>query len=768
MASEDSAPPLAEEATTEETTPPVVDDVITQASPKDEREHQQRTHTSAVVRLQALWRGFSVFRDAKRAREVGLAKAHVVGMRVVESEAAEEGLKLTPPIVSILGYQRAKDVGLLTERVAAMWWGYSVRRGLKAARSLGVETTFAQELIIKLREAPHVMVPTVCTDGGCGVRELRNTNGRDAAAACRSVLLETIRRLAAEDYESRERARAARDAMASALCEELLEEVVLVEVLRTVHHAHDAVGRAGFKDAMEWLDPKARDRKLFKPTGSNGDWLLEEARRAAAVPGSASTNEQSAEIVGPSRSLSCVNSIVFAELPNWSGQDRHRTMRGGGFVQIEEKEKEGSGGLGTRPTLKGDDKRALIEVPFQPLADAEPWWKHLDKLSGGGPEAEEAHRLRTEIGRPRRDSRGGTPDSLDTPPESPPKSPSPVRLEAMVSQVEAQMNSVATTNPPPTFLTSTNDMMLDPEEGSMTSLPMGSPTSTSREMTQTTNVSPRRTYAAPLPRPQTSFPSSSGRTTMTRYEKYMRGVLDRDKTRDDIRNDYSTPQTPASGVDTGLVSTGTASVMFTSSRGSSTLPRNVINTQRRGWCDRPRLLSSHRRVRERQVTVVTAETPKPCTGWGWGSRAPTEHVMASLCSLPILGAKSAKALQTAAVENGNKEGKIRPATAHVFTTGGGASNYASTQRTSVASYSSRYGTTTQVGQAWKTPPMHTVRVLESGRTYVSTARARMMHSRGGVRGEGREVFPQASSKDESLYSREIVGEFFMDGHPSGW
>ena len=576
-----------------------------------------------------------------------------------------------------------------------------------------------------------------------------------------------------EEERRRERARVAREAAAAALCEELLEEVVLVESLRTAHHAHEGIGRAGFKDAMDWLDPRARGRKLFKPTASNGDWLLEEARKASA--GSGLDEQSSVAVTNPSRT----QSKIFAELPNWSVNDRRRTMRGGGFVQLEEREREGSaqlqlsGGVGANPFWDVDD-RALIQMPSQPLADAEPWWRHLDKLSGGGPEAEEAHRLRTEIGRPRRDARGGTPDSLDTPPPSPPESPPP--LESSLAQLtEARtVNVVAKDDSqhPPTFLTSTNDMTLDDEggeAGSASSLHLGLPPPPPppwEERTNTSVTSGTRVHAAAVPRPhvrprpQTSIPASSfsRRPTVTRYEKYMSEVMVRDASYG-VGNPRSTKQSHSFGDAAGYVSSGTASVMFASSAGSpTTSPRNVSSKQRRGWCDMPRLLSSHRRVRERQVTVVEAKTQKPCTGWGWGSRAPNEQVTASLCSLPILGNQSAKAIQAAAAKSSRREGKVRPATAHVFMTAGGASH--SPPCSSIASHTGRNSmstgrnsmSTTQVGQAWRTQPMHSVRVLDHG------------HSRGSVRdgSQRRETFSPASPENES------VDGFFMDGHPSGW
>jgi hypothetical protein len=616
-----------------------------------------------------------------------------------------------------------------------------------------------------------------------------------------------------EEEQRRERARAAWEAAAQALADELLEEVVLMEMLRTVYHAHAGVGRAGFKDAMEWLDPRGRaqGRKRATPAGSNTGRLLAEARKAAAGGDHRS--------VRPAQQTHQSN--VFAELPNWSVKHRHQTtqMRGGGFVHLEEKDGSaqlaGSGGS-LNLVRKGSSDRALIEVPLQPLADAEPWWRHLDKVSGGGLEAEKAHRLRIECGRPRRDA-SGTPDSLDTPPPSPPESPSPSApslLEPSLDQVEARMSNLAKCNPSSyqsqTFLTATDDvvmlntttddMMLD-SEGELVSFrkdapPPQPPPWAEQKMKA---VSPRS-----RPRPQTSIPTSAHR--VSRYEKYMSEVMLRDGLRDAGDHSAKTPS------DDDVIPSGPANLLF--GPAGSLTTKGSVNKQRRAWCDRPRLLSSHRRVRERQVTVVDAETQKPCTGWGWGSRPPTEQVTASSCSLPILGHQSAKALVAAAKRNNNNmsyssTSKIRPATAHVMV--GDASH----ARSSV----SRSSTATQlaaVGQAWRAPAiaMHTVRVLDnaitraplsaSTRAPPSTAGARLMHSRGGVRptttaserlmhsrqgvshiaalltawsrkGKG-DAFPPASPKqneDETL-RMEIVGspelrpDFFMDGHPSGW
>ena len=653
----------------------------------------QPARVTALVRLQAVWRGHAVYRDAKRARQEGLGQAHVWGMQDVEDMAVDEGLTLAPPIVSILGLQRALNDGLLTDKVASMWWGFVYRRNLRAARSVGAHARFAMHLKAKLLTTPHVFV---MSDRG-GVSELRITNGRDAAAASREALRITLREVAEEEEARRERARVARDAASVAVAEELLEEIVLVDMLRIVHHAHEAVGRAGYKDAMDWLDPRARGRKFSVATERKYQQVLKQAKRAAASSG----------VVTPSATHTQGN--VFVELPTWSVKDRARSMRGGGFVHGMS-ERDGNVQLVRRSeSLFGDSRvKPLIETPPQPLADAQPWWVHLEKISIGGSEAARTHRLRTQSGRPRRDE-CATPDSLDTPPESP--SPTcgslsrfPQQLEPTLSLVERRMRQFteAGVELEPSDLLSVKSSETRIDFG-VAEASFGTEASFSyrprdvRQMVGTTSPS--------------KSPHLSGSTHehhFTRHQKYMNAVRHEDGY--DDKGDQFSKATPD---DCMRPSTSDASHGLLASVGSATASRGMNNRPtQRGWCDRSRLLSSHRRVKERQVTKVDANVRKPCAGWGWGARPPTAEVVASSCSLPILGDKCAKALVDVKRAIVSPSAPYRPATAHVTTFGAAHPRFSAAKR-------GRVSTTAQIGQSWWSPAKQTMTALHG----ISTQRA---------------------------------------------
>jgi len=512
--------------------------------------------------------------------------------------------------------------------------------------------------------------------------------------------------------------------------------------------------------------------------GSN-ERLLEGVKRAAAGGDNLTS-------INPSS-----RSYVFAEHPNnWSAQNRPLAVGGGGFVHFKEgvgsAQNAGSGGSFTS-TREGRD-RALIEMPWQPLADAEPWWVHLDNLSGGGLEAETAKRLRTEIGRPRRDPFGTrTPDSLDsldTPPQTPLESPTQAQLS--ISQLEARVRVLG--SGPPTFVTATKDVLLDSqcevrvEIPGKSAQPSTAPLSTGAAKVKSAFTTTRRPKAASS-RPQSSI--SSGAHRVTRYEKYMSEMVFRDS--DSPYNTANHSAKTTSNTNVGVVISGSANVLFEPGA-SKHESASGARTQRRGWCDRSRLSSSHRRVQERQVTIVEAEAQKPCAGWGWGSRAPTEQATGASCSLPVLGNQSARDLVSA--RNG---GEI--SSASVSWSQPVASQVSVVDAVTSCSFianRSRSSASAQVGQAWRAPPPRAMKAVHHGSAGISIAfnpngshaAASVMHSRGGWDGgtlshKGNSIIdPLAASRKgegealsfgrESAGGRERGENFFMDGHPSMW
>jgi len=203
------------------------------------------------------------------ADAAGRPKTALVERTVSWEEAAPAGDTSGVGVLgaALLMLQKVRDGGSYDapSRLAAMWWGHRLRKDLHAARARGVEGLFVQHLRAGLREAPGTMV---AVEGG--LSEMQVPNGRSAAAASRAALTDALRgEVPAWEASAREERRAAKwEALVATLTEELMHEVVTVETFRTAHHVHGAAGRAGFKDAMDWLDPKARayTRPLFGST----------------------------------------------------------------------------------------------------------------------------------------------------------------------------------------------------------------------------------------------------------------------------------------------------------------------------------------------------------------------------------------------------------------------------------------------------------------------------------------------------------------------
>ena len=436
-----------------------------------------------------------------------------------------------------------------------------------------------------------------------------------------------------------------------------------------------------------------------------------------------------------------IPSNVFATLPDWSARGpRRNNLAGGGFSHLkgdgraQQLAGRGKGAGGVRQSrataaaaaaaarTREVEERALIEEPVLPAADAEPWWVYLDRLQAGGADAERARRARTEAGRPPPREMCDTPDSLNTPPMSPPQSPSPSpRAQSPGKLHRVELDSSAQ----PTFLTATEDSsqliggLMEAEWSSVPNLaePECPPRpSRARRIPEVQEAAARPQPAPPPPTPaRPPPPQPRPPSAYTQYTADVKRKL-RDRLSPPRRHHVDDAPVLAPAPAAPPVATAPATPPAVAVA-AGTCDENPINTGRlkqktleldeqrprstaRGWADRPRLSVSQRRARQRQVSVIEPQMQRPASGWGWGARAPTEQLVAMSCSLPLLGKKSAEAIIDA---RGGSEGGVaaeprpqprpRPATAAPAVTGGGGGNGARLRRLSSA-------TQTQLGQSW--------------------------------------------------------------------